>query len=51
MASLAHRTTTGKSQVDEQHVQPSNPLQSDFAETASMDSDEQYLVRFEQSTE
>lgn len=26
-------------------VEPSNPLQSDFTETSSMDSDEQYLVR------
>ena len=46
MASEAfHRTGSKRAGVEEDMVKPTNPLQSDFTETSSMDSDEQYLVR------
>ena len=42
-ASAVYRTGSKRSEQD--MVKPTNNLQSDFTETASMDSDEQYLVR------
>jgi len=39
------RTTSKRSVADRDMIKPTNPLQSDFTETNSMDSDEQYLVR------
>lgn len=49
MAPLTHRTSaTAVSSKHSDDVMPNNPLQSDFAasdDTASMDSDERYLVR------
>lgn len=48
MAPLTHRTSaTAVSSKHSDDVTPNNPLQSDFAgdDSASMDSDERYLVR------
>ena len=40
-----YRTGSKRSVIDEELVRPTNALQSDFTESASMNSDEQYLVR------
>ncbi|KAF4550199.1 Amino acid permease-like protein 9 [Elsinoe fawcettii] len=41
--SVSHRHGSKTAYVDEDLAKPQNPLQSDFTETQSMDSDEQYL--------
>jgi len=39
------RTETKSPTMEAHPAHPNNPLQSDFVESSSMDSDEQYLVR------
>jgi len=41
---MAEKRRQSRTSVNEAGIQPNNPLQSDFGETASMDSDERYLV-------
>lgn len=44
-SSVTHRNGSKTAYVDSDLAKPQNPLQSDFTETQSMNSDEQYLVR------